>query len=576
MIQNPPRRRFGLRLIFFLMLVIGVAIWLGGRELPVEIDDGSTLLIGVSGDYVEAPAPTVISKLVGGEGRTFLSLLSLLRRAELDSRIDTVILHIRPLAIGWGKADEIRGAIARLRASDRKVIAYLEVESFSVSREFYIATAADEIQVVPGSVTPLVGLAAEYLYYGGLWEKIGVEIQSTKAGKYKSAVETIAGEEMSEATREMMDSLLDGQERRFVEAIAEGRGVSPDEVREIIDRGLVNPEELLEVGMIDGIRHFDEIPETADKLVRASQYAGVTLESLGIEEDVRLALIYGTGSVVTGKAKRSPGGGPVFAAESIREALKDAADDSEVAGIILRLDSPGGSPMASELIWDAVRSARESGKPVVASVSDVAASGAYYVASAADAIVISPGALTGSIGVFALRPNFEDLLEKLDIGVETLTRGRYSDFNFSMTQLSPGARDRMERITEEIYRKFTGRVAEGRGLSVEQVHEVGQGRVWSGDQAVELGLVDELGGLRESVVAMLRLLEMDEDSDASLILYPPAPTLAQEIAGLIETRSIAIEDALPMPAGLRAASGWIRDLPLDGPLLIQPVLVNIR
>lgn len=586
MSQEPRRRVFGLRR-FILLLGLGLGLWLWlGRNTPVQIEDGSALLIELSGDYVEAPNPSYLAKALGGDGKPFHSLMEMLGRAERDSRIDTVVLHIRGLAIGWGKANEIRDAIGRLRGSGHRVIAYLELESFSMSREYYIATAANEILVVPGSVTPLVGLAAEYLYLGGMWETLGIEIQATRAGKYKSAVETMTAREMSEASREMFNSLLDGAERRFVMAIAEGRGLTPEEVREIIDRGLVSPHELLAVKLIDGIRHLDASSGVSGEVVREANYERGSLENLGLGPKTRLALIYGSGSVVSGWGRRSVSGGPVFASEEIRDALFDAARDPEIAGIVMRIDSGGGSPLASEVMWSAVRRVRKQGTPVVVSISDVAASGAYYVASAADAIVISPSALTGSIGVFAMRWTFEGLFDKLGIGVSTLTRGRFADFNLSTSRLSAAASDRMNRITQEIYRKFVARVAEGRNLSEEQVDAVAQGRVWSGEQALEVGLVDELGGMNEAVKRMLRILELDEETEVSLVVYPEPPSLAQELAQIFQSRAVAlapeaaiaaaIDEIVPLPVGLRQLGHWLLDLPLGGPLLIPAVWVNIR
>jgi protease-4 len=588
MAARKPRRSFGGRLTIFLILGIGLGAWLAiGREAPVQIDDGSTLVIELSGQYVEAPRPSILGKLMGREGKPFRSLLNTFARAERDSRIETVILSSRGLSVGWGKADEIRSAVRRLRGTDRKVIAYLELENLSFSRDYYVASAADEIHVAPGSVTPLVGLAAQYLYLGGLWDTLGVKIETSKAGKYKSAVETLGGREMSEASREMSNSLLDSAESRYLAAIAEGRSLAPDQVRELINRGFVNPQELLDAGLIDGIRWLDEIEEAKENLVRGSEYAQVAIEDLGFEPETSLALIYGSGSVVSGKARSSTSGGPVFASGTIRDALADAAEDEKIKGVILRIDSPGGSAMASEVMWNAVKKIRDQGKPVVVSVSDYAASGGYYVASAADAIVIPAGALTGSIGVFSVRPTFEVLLGKLDIGVETLTRGQFADFGLSANDLSPGARDRMNRITENIYRQFIGRVAEGRGLTVDEVDAVGQGRVWSGEQALEIGLVDELGGLTEAIKAMLRILELDEDSDVDLVPYPEPPTLAAEVAQLLEVRAQslgtaefsamdALEDFLPVPEGFRVLNHWLREFPLGGPLLIPSVLVEIR
>jgi protease-4 len=300
-----------------------------------------------------------------------------------------------------------------------------------------------------------------------------------------------------------------------------------------------------------------------------------------------MALIYGSGAVVSGNAQRSAGGGPVFAAGRIVRALENASENPNIRGIVLRIDSPGGSPMASELIWHAIGEVREGGMPVVVSVSDVAASGAYYVAAAADAIVIPPGALTGSIGVFALRPIFEGLMEKLGVGVETLQRGRHADFYSSSKPFSTETKDRMQILTREIYKLFVDRVASGRNLEQGQVDTLGQGRVWSAEQALEVGLVDELGGIREAVRWILRDQELDEDTDVALISYPEPLSFADEIADLFQSGTLsglrpvvsppaAALALLPLPHGLSALRDWVIDLPLGGPLLIPSVLIEIR
>jgi len=572
-----------------LAVVLAVAGWrfFFGRGGP-EIEPGSTLLLELSGRYVEAPAPSLISRILGEADQPFASLLSTLAMAERDDRIATVVLRIRPLEIGWGKADELRAAVGRLRDAGRKSVAFLELASFSASREYYVATAADEIYVLPGAVIPMVGLAAEYIYFGGAWEKIGVEIEVSKVGKYKSAVETIGGTGMSEASREMANSLLDDTDRRFRAAVAEGRGLTPAAVDAVIDAGPVLAGQLLAHRFIDGVRHLHELDAFEAPLVTHELYAGVDPADVGFDPVADFALIYGSGTVVSGTGKRSLRGDPVFASESVSEALLAAARDPEIAGIVLRIDSPGGFTLASEVIWNALQRARAEGeKPIVASFSDMAASGGYYVAAGADAIVSPPGALTGSIGVFALRPVLSKLFDKLGINVETLQRGEHADFLLSTGAQSEGSRERMRALTVDIYDLFVERVAQGRGLERSQVDAVGQGRVWTGEQAHRMGLVDELGGLRTAVLWLKRELELDEDADVVLVPYPRAGGLAEELAELLRgggsatlraaTRDLlAARGALPLPEIVWQLESWLADLPMNAPLLIPPLIVDIR
>jgi protease-4 len=264
----------------------------------------------------------------------------------------------------------------------------------------------------------------------------------------------------------------------------------------------------------------------------------------------------------------------LLASRTVAEALRDAADDPEIDGIVFRVDSPGGSALASDLVWHAVEHAKKSGKPVIVSFSDVAASGGYYVASGADAIVADPATLTGSIGVFVLRPVFGGLLDKLDIGVETLTRGKHADLYLSSRSLSPGSRERLHADIEAIYELFVSRVASGRSLTPEEVDAVGRGRVWTGEQALQRGLVDSLGGLRVAALEARQALGLEPETDVALIPYPAPPTLAEQLGELLGGASATI---LPeLPDSVRGVVRLLRATPPGVPALVPPVLIEIR
>lgn len=570
-------------LLIALAVLLGLSLFWRSEREP-EIEAGSTLVVELSGQYVEATKAPLLGLVMGERRQPFVSVLSRLAMAERDDRIDTVVLRISRLQIGWGKIQDLRDAIGRLRAAGRRVIAHLELGGLVASREYYLATAAEEIHLEPGSSIPLVGLAAEYVHLGGVWEKLGIDIEVARVGKYKSAVEAIAGKGMSEASREMANSLLDSVYQQFVAGIAEGRGLSESQVLAAIDTGPTLPAELLSLGLIDGITNFYELTEAQPgKTVWQSDYAKVSAESVGFDPVAQVALIYGSGNVVSGKASVTPGSGTVFASRSASDALMDAAKDDSIDAIILRIDSPGGSSVASEEIWQAVKRAREVGsKPIVASFSDVAASGGYYVATAADAIVAAPATLTGSIGVFLLRPVFGGLFDKLDINVESLTRGKHADFNLSAQPLSEGTRQRLQSLAVDTYALFTERVSEGRSLDIASVEQVAQGRVWTGQQALENGLVDELGGLHTAVVLVQEKLGLDEEADVALVPFPAAPSLSDQIASLLQGRSVSLAAVLA-ESGFGSASqlvgsleAWTAELPVDVPLLIPPLLVEIR
>jgi protease-4 len=549
----------------------------------VEIVSGSTLVIEIGGSYVEAPAASPLARLVGDSTRPFIDLLSMFALAERDDRLATVVVRIQPLDLGWGKADEIREAIIRLSDQGIKTVAHLEIQSFSANKELFIACAADEIYVAPGSAVPLVGMAAEYLFLGGFWEKLGVEFEIAKAGRYKSAVEIFAERTMSPASREMANSLLDDTFDRFVQALASGRQLSEAQVIEAIDAGPMRSQTLEAMGLIDGELHLDQLLDRlGEDVVSHADYAGIDPAKLGFEAKAEFALIYGAGTVVQGGGGRSPlRSAPVFASETVSQAILEAAEDSEISAIILRIDSPGGSALASELIWRAIRRARELGTPVIASFSDVAASGGYYVASGANAIISDPGTLTGSIGVFALRPAIGGLLDKLEIGVDSLTRGRHADFLLSSEKLSPAAHARLQTSVLDTYQLFLTRVADGRGMTIEDVDGIAQGRVWTGRQALEQGLVDELGGLHTAVRRAKREVGLEATDDVYLIPFPKSPSLTDQLIQAFQLTVIAaagshLDWTENLPGPVKRVAAWTRDLPSGTPLLIPPVMIEIR
>jgi len=567
-------RRF--RRIVFVLALIALALWWFLPSRGPRIAPGSTLALELSGEYIEAAEPSLLARLFGDGRHSFVALLSELRKAERDERLAVVVLRVRDLEIGWAKAQELRGAIQALRARGRRVIAYLETSKLGANVEYYVAVAADEVRAAPATRSPMIGLAAEYVFLGGLWEKLGVGVEVERVGEFKGAAETLAEREMSAANREMANALLDSIDAQFVAGVAEGRRLEPAAVRRAIDDAPISPEQLKKAGLIDGIQFWDELVDELGgkpKLVEAEDYARVDPKVVGFTPTVRFALIYGSGNVVVGKGMSSRSGSPIFASDTISQALADASKDASIQAIILRIDSPGGSPLAADQIWRAARQARAQGKPVIVSCSDLAASAAYYVAAGADAIVASPGSLTGSIGVFVLRPVVRGLLGKLDIGVESLTRGAYASLLLASEPLSERTRAWLHAEVVSIYDLFLSRVSEGRDLTLEQVDAVARGRVWTGEQAASKGLVDEIGGLRVAVRRALQQLALDPESDVALVPYPAPTSLAEQ---LDETLHNLTAQSDPLSGLLRRAEPWLEAMWAGAPALLPPFIPRIR
>jgi protease-4 len=561
-----------------LLVLAGLALlawWLLPSAGPL-IHKNSVLALELDGEYVEAAEPSLFARLLGDRRQPFVALLSELRKVERDERIGVVVLRVRNLEIGWGKAQELRAAIGDVRASGRRVIAYLETTELGANVEYFVAAAAGEIRVAPATRSPLVGLAAEYLFLGGLWEKLGVEVEVEKVGEFKGATETLAERKMSDANREMANSLLDSIDAQFVAGIAESRKLGRPAVRSAIDAAPVSPEQLRVLDLIDRVQFWDELVDEfggKEKWVSGEDYARVDPAALGFTPAARFALIYGSGNVVVGRGSASRTGAPVFASDTVVEALEAAAEDENIRAIILRIDSPGGSPLAADQIWRAARRARANGKPVIASCSDVAASAAYYVAAGADAIVAPPASLTGSIGVFVVRPVLRDLLAKLDVGVETLTRGSHASLLLASQPLSAQGRTWLHSEVESIYELFVSRVAEGRARPVAEIDAVARGRVWTGEQALGNGLVDEVGGLRVAVQRALKQLELDPKTDVALVPYPAPRTFAEQID---EALRGALSHQDPFTSALGRAEPWLEAIRAGAPALLPPFLPEIR
>lgn len=563
------------------IVLLGVGVFLLWLLLPSNgprIEQGSILVLELSGRYVEAAAPSLISRMLGDLRRPFVSVLSDLGKAQRDERLAAVVLRIRRLDVEWGMIQELRDAIRDLREAGRPTLAYLETGGLGANREYYLATAADQIVVSPGTSGPLLGLGMEYFFLGGLWEKLGAGIEAIGSGEYKSAVDLLAGTEMTEAHREMATSLLDSTFAQFVSGIAERRHLDEAFVRETIDRAPVTPEELEGLGLVDGVASFDEaIARFGDApVVKGVDYAEVDPKSVGFEPVARFALVYGSGTVVMGSGTNSPTGALLLSSDTVSDALEKAAEDPEIGAIIFRVDSPGGSPLASDLIWRAAKRAKQQGKPLVASVSNYAASGGYYVLCDADAVIASPGSLVGSIGVFVMRPVISGLLEKLGIGVATLTRGSLADLLLPSRPLSQQGREHLLAEITTLYDLFLERVAEGRGLTTEQVHQAGRGRVWTGEQALARGLVDELGGLRAAVRRAKRQAGLDVDADVALVPYPAPRSLTEQLAEALRQARTQVAVPLALPGWLERTLPLLTTLPQGGPLLVPPVLVEIR
>jgi protease-4 len=434
-----------------------------------------------------------------GEPDPYGRLVARLAALADDDEIPAVAVRIDDLSVGSGRIEELRAALARIGAR-KPVIVYL---TGGGTREYWLASAATAIAMPPGSALVVNGLATSNLYLRDALAKGGVAFEVVAIGAYKSAPEALVREGPSPAAKEVTNAVLDDVYARLVADLAQSRRLPPDRVLALVDQGLFGSVEAKEAGLVDAVIWPDEL----EGFVQRAAGRALRLDGPYRPEPVRAARRWGSpplvevirveGTITAGRGSRGVTAG-VAGAESIVAQLRRAADDRDVKAIVLRVESPGGDGLASDLIWRAVVKAREK-KPVVASMGDYAASGGYLAAAGADAIVAEPSTLTGSIGVFVLKPELSGLLAKLGIARFGYARGELSQITSVGKPWSVKERAAAEKQVEAFYAIFVGRVAEGRRLSREKVEAVAGGRVWTGKQAFERGLVDRLGSLGDAV-----------------------------------------------------------------------------
>ena len=523
----------GTLLVLFIVGVIGVILVAESFSKP-SVPENSVLVLNISGDLPDYVPEDQFAKALGiNQTQSFTSLLAQLRKAKIDKRISAVMLDIKFPQIGWGKADELRDAIKDLRTSGKPVYAYMEI---GMNKEYYIATAAEKIFVPPSGDLYINGFAAEAMFYKGSLDKLGIEAEVIQIGpKYKNAPDQYTKKAMGEGQREVINAVLDEYYGRFTSGIAESRSKSVEDVKALIDNAPYNANQAKELGLIDNAMYetqvYDEMKnrlgyKADDKLrtIRGGEYREIPSDSLGLNNGERVAIIYASGAINVGRSNDSPFGGSMVGSDTIVSAVNDAAADTSVKAIVLRVDSPGGSALASDLMWYALESAKAK-KPVVVSMSDVAASGGYYISCNATKIVAEPSTITGSIGVFMGKPIVKGLYDWLGITNEYVTRGKNSGIFRETEKWTPEERKKMEEGANNIYyNNFLPKVAAGRKIESERANSLGQGRVWTGTQAKANGLIDEFGGLEKAIDVAKQLAELPADKDVRRVVFPaPRP-----------------------------------------------------
>jgi protease IV len=530
----------GIIFVVIAVAIIAVALLAESLGRP-SVPTNSVLVLNVGGDLPDYVPEDQFAKALGvNQGQSFTGLMTQLRKAKIDNRIQAVMLDINFPGIGWGKADELRDAIKDFRTSGKPVYAFMQI---GMNKEYYIATAAEKIFLPPSGDLYINGFAAQATFYKGSLDKLGVEADVIQIGpKYKNAPDQYTKKEMGEGQREVMNAVLDEYFGRFSGGISESRNKSVEDVKGIIDGAPYNANQAKELGLIDNAIYKEQVYEelknrlgykTEDKLrtIRGGEYRDIPSDSVGLNNGERVAIIYASGAINIGHSNDGPFGGSMVGSDTVVAAVNDAANDESVKAIVLRVDSPGGSALASDLIWYALENAKKK-KPVVVSMSDVAASGGYYIACNANKVVAQPSTITGSIGVFLGKPVIKGLYDWLGISNEYVMRGKNSGIFRETEKWTPEERAKMEEGANNIYfNNFVPKVATGRNKSHEDVNTLGQGRVWTGTQAKANGLIDEFGGLEKAIDIAKQLANLPADKDVRRVVFPAPRPFFETIFG---------------------------------------------
>lgn len=525
----------------------------------------------IHGPYVEIKSPFAF----GPTNKTIRSLTSELEVIRKNDNAIGVLLRIDNLGVGWAKLQEIRDKIVHMRETGKEVIAYLDGGG---NAEYLLACAADKIILAPAGAVGLTGLRAEVMFYAGLLEKLDIEAQMLSIGKYKSAIEPFTQEGMSEPFREAVNAILDDLHNQQIEMIAGGRAhLDPEAVAKIIDEGPFTAQEALDNKLVDGLLYYDELlssiqTESVKPIEMVTDFGKKSKEAQDLtgfaglmrlfsmlsppkknsdrSDTPRIALIYATGPILSDVPDGPFNTGPIITSRKFKEVLHQVRTDVSTVAAVIRIDSPGGSALASDLIWrEVLLTQRE--KPVVVSMSDVAGSGGYYIAMAAGTIVAQPGTITGSIGVFGGKLNLKGLYNKFGLTKDVVTRGRNANIYSDYASFTPTERERVEKLMKTVYEDFVGKAAEGRGKTKEEIHEIAQGRIWTGKQAMEIGLVDVLGGLDTALSLAKSNAGLSENDKVQIFMLPKPKSFVEVLVEDMEKNlSISVIPNLPVTVSI--------------------------
>ena len=513
--------------VVFILLIAIVASIVSSAGSEGKVSPISNSILHVSLDYPIKERtdknPFAEFGLMGFDSKETLGLneiLENLEKAKKDEYIKGIFLDVSSLAAGFATIEEVRNALIDFKKSGKFIIAYSEVYTQSA---YYLASVADKVYMNPEGMIDFRGLSTELMFFKGSLEKLDIEAQIIKVGTYKSAVEPFILDKMSEPNRQQVNSFLGSMYDHFLTEISKSRKIPKSTLFTLADSAKVrNPKDALVYKMIDGLKYKDEVLDELKsksgmekkkelKSVTIEEYAPAPEENSSGSSD-RIAIVYANGEIISGE-----GNDESIGSDRISRAIRKARLDTKVKAIVLRVNSPGGSALASDVIWREMVLAKKS-KPVIVSMGDVAASGGYYIACAADSIFAQPNTITGSIGVFGIIPNMQKFFKnKLGITFDGVKTGKYADLGNVSRPLTDAEKMIFQQEVNKVYSTFTQKVADGRKKSKSYIDSIGQGRVWSGTEALQNGLVDKLGNINDAIASAAKKAKL---KDFKIVSYP--------------------------------------------------------
>ena len=520
-----------------------------------------------------------------------------IRKAATDESVNAILLRLNQPALGMAKVQEIADVLDEVKAAKKRVYCYLDACG---NTDYLLACSADKICAPPGGMVMLTGLGAQATFFKGLLDWAGIKAEFLHFGKHKSASDPLTRDSMSEENRQVLNELLDDLYGQFVAGIVKGRKLTEKKVKETIDYGPFCAKDARIFGLVDDVSYFDQFLDSIGQelggkveLVRQYHHLGqkapdfsefnilTIFSALKPKPDIpetdepKVVIIYASGMIAFGQL--SPLFGNVITAEKLQKAFAKARENPTVRAVVLRIDSPGGSALVSDLIWREVERTRKAGKPVIASMSDVAASGGYYIAMNADAIVAQPATITGSIGVVGGKVVLKGLYDKIGVTKETFVRGRNAALFSDYTLFSDHERERVKAMMADIYGDFVHKAAEGRKIDPKKMEELATGRVWTARAAKSLGLVDSLGGLREAFDLAVAKAGL-QGKPVQPVILPREKSILEKLFGP-GVGVLGARIAYPLPGPVLEAlpyAGAIAMLMRENVLMLMPYFIEIK